>query len=235
MLGPQKPIVVAIERKSRNSWDEKNGALYRCTSVYVDDCTSLVSDAFQFSESHPYRDVIIDDGARRIDCGVRCSGGRRPPETPERFPRPRRRRTLVLPAYSGGSHPTREDGPTAKVAIGPALITQKAAATCAGSPHAVVHLYLQSALLLRARRPIIVEWERRKAFGGPLSFGDSSLRYRALHFFISDSQPQPNLRRCHVKKTNFSSHTTIEQMLINGIYVIAGGGARVPGPKLTNS
>ncbi|GBP26947.1 hypothetical protein EVAR_95733_1 [Eumeta japonica] len=23
-------------------------------------------------------------------------------------------------------------------------------------------------------RPIIVEWERRKAFGGPLSFGDSS-------------------------------------------------------------
>ncbi|GBP79567.1 hypothetical protein EVAR_52025_1 [Eumeta japonica] len=31
-------------------------------------------------------------------------------------------------------------------------------------------------------RPIIVEWERRKAFGGPLSFGDSSLRYRALHF-----------------------------------------------------
>ncbi|GBP58082.1 hypothetical protein EVAR_39799_1 [Eumeta japonica] len=48
-------------------------------------------------------------------------------------------------------------------------------------------------------RPIIVEWERRKAFGGPLSFGDSSLRYRALHFFISDSQPQPNLRRCHVK------------------------------------
>ncbi|GBP85687.1 hypothetical protein EVAR_99809_1 [Eumeta japonica] len=30
-------------------------------------------------------------------------------------------------------------------------------------------------LLFAARgRPIIVEWERRKAFGGPLSFGDSS-------------------------------------------------------------
>ncbi|GBP28087.1 hypothetical protein EVAR_21208_1 [Eumeta japonica] len=34
------------------------------------------------------------------------------------------------------------------------------------------------------RRPIIVEWERRKAFAG--AFGDSSLRYRAL-FFQSDS------------------------------------------------
>ncbi|GBP79238.1 hypothetical protein EVAR_87333_1 [Eumeta japonica] len=54
-------------------------------------------------------------------------------------------------------------------------------------------------LAARGGRPIIVEWERRKAFGGPLSFGDSSLRYRALHLFISDSQSQPNLRRCHVK------------------------------------
>ncbi|GBP38723.1 hypothetical protein EVAR_22372_1 [Eumeta japonica] len=48
-------------------------------------------------------------------------------------------------------------------------------------------------------RPIIVEWERAQGIRRALSFGDSSLRYRALHFFISDSQPQPNLRRCHVK------------------------------------
>ncbi|GBP05392.1 Esterase FE4 [Eumeta japonica] len=34
-------------------------------------------------------------------------------------------------------------------------------------------------------RPIIVEWERdaRHSAGLSLSFGDSSLRYRALHFF----------------------------------------------------
>ncbi|GBP41011.1 hypothetical protein EVAR_82971_1 [Eumeta japonica] len=47
-------------------------------------------------------------------------------------------------------------------------------------------------------RPIIVEWERRKAFGGPLS----SVTHRYVterYIFISDSQPQPNLRRCHVK------------------------------------
>ncbi|GBP32795.1 hypothetical protein EVAR_18950_1 [Eumeta japonica] len=48
-------------------------------------------------------------------------------------------------------------------------------------------------------RPIIVEWETRH-LAKALSFGDSSLRYRALHFFISDSQPQPNLRRCQKKE-----------------------------------
>ncbi|GBP53636.1 hypothetical protein EVAR_38610_1 [Eumeta japonica] len=36
--------------------------------------------------------------------------------------------------------------------------------------------------LLRAR-PIIVEWERDARHSAGLSFGDSSLRYRALHFF----------------------------------------------------
>ncbi|GBP98275.1 hypothetical protein EVAR_99029_1 [Eumeta japonica] len=38
-----------------------------------------------------------------------------------------------------------------------------------------------------ARRPIIVEWERAQAFGGLSSFGDSSLRYRALRS-LSDSR-----------------------------------------------
>ncbi|GBP86960.1 hypothetical protein EVAR_64089_1 [Eumeta japonica] len=61
-------------------------------------------------------------------------------------------------------------------------------------------------------RPIIVEWERRKAFGGPLSFGDSSLRYRALHF-QSDSQPQPNLRRCHVKNSCYAKTGNGEQLI----------------------
>ncbi|GBP73240.1 hypothetical protein EVAR_55006_1 [Eumeta japonica] len=41
--------------------------------------------------------------------------------------------------------------------------------------------------------------ERDARHSAGLSFGDSSLRYRALHLFISDSQSQPNLRRCHVK------------------------------------
>ncbi|GBP26779.1 hypothetical protein EVAR_81144_1 [Eumeta japonica] len=44
-----------------------------------------------------------------------------------------------------------------------------------------------------------VEWERDGRFGGPLSSGDSSLRYER-YTFQSDSQPQPNLRRCHVKR-----------------------------------
>ncbi|GBP89660.1 hypothetical protein EVAR_66992_1 [Eumeta japonica] len=35
---------------------------------------------------------------------------------------------------------------------------------------------------LAARRPIIVEWERDARHSAGLSFGDSSLRYRALHF-----------------------------------------------------
>ncbi|GBP14576.1 hypothetical protein EVAR_93452_1 [Eumeta japonica] len=76
-------------------------------------------------------------------------------------------------------------------------------------------------------RPIIVEWERRKAFGGPLSFGDSSLRYRALHFFISDSQPQPNLRRCHVKtifvSDVFSSTNAFSCVPVHGLGFRRGG------------
>ncbi|GBP71411.1 hypothetical protein EVAR_44778_1 [Eumeta japonica] len=78
-----------------------------------------------------------------------------------------------------------------------------------------------SAKLTAARgRPIIVEWERRKAFGGPLSFGDSSLRYRALHLFISDSQSQPNLRRCHVK-----NKPGVVTDILNRGALVAGGAA----------
>ncbi|GBP85448.1 hypothetical protein EVAR_22499_1 [Eumeta japonica] len=43
------------------------------------------------------------------------------------------------------------------------------------------HYTVTESMCCARGRPIIVEWERRKAFGGPLSFGDSSLRYRALH------------------------------------------------------
>ncbi|GBP14746.1 hypothetical protein EVAR_9647_1 [Eumeta japonica] len=64
-------------------------------------------------------------------------------------------------------------------------------------------------------RPIIVEWERRKAFGGPLSFGDSSLRYRALHFFkrfgqkcvkCVPQQRRPVSFRATIKVVVYKSH-----------------------------
>ncbi|GBP14897.1 hypothetical protein EVAR_75473_1 [Eumeta japonica] len=48
-------------------------------------------------------------------------------------------------------------------------------------------------------RPIIVEWERdarHSALSRSVTHRYVTERYT---FFISDSQPQPNLRRCHVK------------------------------------
>ncbi|GBP38264.1 hypothetical protein EVAR_29207_1 [Eumeta japonica] len=72
-------------------------------------------------------------------------------------------------------------------------------------------------------RPIIVEWET-PAFGGPLSFGDSSLRYRALHF-QSDSQPQPNLRRCRQKYFSQQTEPAKEGSVTDGLLTV---GARDP-------
>ncbi|KAG8334162.1 hypothetical protein J6590_096581 [Homalodisca vitripennis] len=37
--------------------------------------------------------------------------------------------------------------------------------------------------------------------GGGETFGANFQSYRALHFFMSDSEPQPNLRRSHVSKS----------------------------------
>ncbi|GBP08651.1 hypothetical protein EVAR_7255_1 [Eumeta japonica] len=49
------------------------------------------------------------------------------------------------------------------------------------APTALAYIQHLSSLFARGR-PIIVEWERDGHSAG-LSFGDSSLRYRALHFF----------------------------------------------------
>ncbi|RVE50777.1 hypothetical protein evm_004526 [Chilo suppressalis] len=38
-----------------------------------------------------------------------------------------------------------------------------------------------------------------------------------LHFFISDSQPQPNLRRCHVKKKGIGKTAILEQLIYGNV------------------
>ncbi|GBP17390.1 hypothetical protein EVAR_8754_1 [Eumeta japonica] len=50
-------------------------------------------------------------------------------------------------------------------------------------------------------RPIIVEWERdARHSAGPSPARRPIATLPSVTFLISDSQPQPNLRRCHVKK-----------------------------------
>ncbi|GBP05885.1 hypothetical protein EVAR_101483_1 [Eumeta japonica] len=48
-------------------------------------------------------------------------------------------------------------------------------------------------------RPIIVEWERDARHSAGLSRSVTHRYVTERYTFISDSQPQPNLRRCHVK------------------------------------
>ncbi|GBP37421.1 hypothetical protein EVAR_16326_1 [Eumeta japonica] len=49
-------------------------------------------------------------------------------------------------------------------------------------------------------RPIIVEWERDARHSAGLSRSVTHRYVTERYTFQSDSQPQPNLRRCHVKK-----------------------------------
>ncbi|GBP69677.1 hypothetical protein EVAR_49763_1 [Eumeta japonica] len=74
-----------------------------------------------------------------------------------------------------------------------------------------------------ARGPIIVGGRETQGIRRALSFGDSSLRYRALHF-QSDSQPQPNLRRCHVKK--FRTPENEQRVFSDGARGRRPGGSR---------
>ncbi|GBP70454.1 hypothetical protein EVAR_52795_1 [Eumeta japonica] len=48
-------------------------------------------------------------------------------------------------------------------------------------------------------RPIIVEWERDARHSAGLSRSVTHRYVTERYTFQSDSQPQPNLRRCHVK------------------------------------
>ncbi|GBP17898.1 hypothetical protein EVAR_7891_1 [Eumeta japonica] len=50
-------------------------------------------------------------------------------------------------------------------------------------------------------RPIIVEWERDARHSAGLSRSVTHRYVTERYTFQSDSQPQPNLRRCHVKTT----------------------------------
>ncbi|GBP47469.1 hypothetical protein EVAR_86387_1 [Eumeta japonica] len=49
-------------------------------------------------------------------------------------------------------------------------------------------------------RPIIVEWERDARHSAGLSRSVTHRYVTERYTFQSDSQPQPNLRRCHVKE-----------------------------------
>ncbi|GBP41575.1 hypothetical protein EVAR_34007_1 [Eumeta japonica] len=59
-------------------------------------------------------------------------------------------------------------------------------------------------------RPIIVEWERRKAFGGPLSFGNPVLRQAGDMCPQPDADPDQNnsvsavCRSCFIDETKLS-------------------------------
>ncbi|GBP04564.1 hypothetical protein EVAR_70613_1 [Eumeta japonica] len=55
------------------------------------------------------------------------------------------------------------------------------------------------------RRPIIVEWERDARHSAGLSRSVTHRYVTERYTFQSDSQPQPNLRRCHVKIFGLSS------------------------------
>ncbi|GBP49466.1 hypothetical protein EVAR_25680_1 [Eumeta japonica] len=82
-------------------------------------------------------------------------------------------------------------------------------------------------------RPIIVEWERRKAFGG-LSRSVTHRYVTERYTFQSDSQPQPNLRRCHVKNNVKKDRKKRESIIICDCAVDLSNGHRRAEPGFVN-